>query len=152
MSHTTKLNNVVIRDVAALTAAVAELQAAGVRCELKTNAKPRMYYGNQHGDCDYVLSLKDSQYDVGFDRQKDGTFVPVFDEWNGHVSRQIGADAAVCPMPNTPEGRAQHAIGKFMQFYAKNAAINAAVSQGYMVEGAVMDDKGNCHLTIAGMM
>lgn len=150
MSHTTKLKSVVIRDVAAMKAAVAELQAQGIKCKLAENTRPRMYYKDQHGTCDYVLQLEDSQYDVGFEKQEDGTYVPVFDEYAGHVEKQIGAGAA-CPMPNTQEGRAQHRIGKFFQNYSRNAAINAAVQQGYFVEGSTTDENGNVHLIIGGM-
>lgn len=148
MSHTTKLKSVEIKDVSALFSAVGDLKAAGIRCDLVQNAKPRMYYNDQHGQCAYVLKLHDSQYDVGFDLQKDGTYAPVFDEWGNYVGGQIGA---ACPMPNTQEGRAQHAIGKFLQSYAKHAAINAAVAQGYMVEGTEVDADGNVHLMLAGM-
>jgi hypothetical protein len=148
MSHTTKLKAVEIKDVSALFAAVADLRASGVNCELVQNAKPRMYYNDQHGECAFVLKLPDTRYDVGFDRQADGSYAPVFDEWQGYVGSQIGA---ACPMPNTQEGRAQHAIGKFLQNYAKHAAMNAAIAQGYMVEGTEVDADGNVHLLLAGM-
>lgn len=150
MSHTTKLKSVVIRDTSALMAAVADLRAQGVDCELRQNEKPRMYYANQHSECDYVLRLNKQPYDVGFERQDDGTYVPVFDEWAGNISREIGA-GATCPMPNTPEGKAQHQIGQFFQQYAKHAAINAATAQGYMVESAITDEQGEINLILSGM-
>lgn len=148
MSHTTTIKSVKITDINALRAAVADLQAQGVKCSLKENVRPRMYYGNQHGVCPFVLHLEGSRYDVGFDKQKDGSYVPVFDEWQGHVGGQIGA---TCPMPNSPEGRAQHAIGRMLQGYAKHAAMNAALAQGYMVESCETDEKGNVNLVLAGM-
>jgi hypothetical protein len=151
MSHTTTLKAVVIRDVTALRQAVDELRDSGTDCVLLENAKPRMYFGNQHGECDYVLRLNNSQYDVGFDRQADGTYVPVFDEWQSIVAKQLGADVNVCPVPTSKEGKAQHQIGRFFQSYSKHAAINAAVSQGYMIESSSVDDDGNVHLTLAGM-
>jgi hypothetical protein len=150
MSHTTRLKAVVIRDVSALHTAVSKLKSMGVNCDLVQNAKPRMYYGNQHGECAHVLKLHDSQYDVGLEAQQDGSFVPVFDEWGGHVSRQIGAGKS-CPMPNTTEGKAQHAIGKFFQSYAEAAAINAATTQGYFVESTTTDEHGNVHLVLGGL-
>ena len=146
MSHTTTLKNVAIRDVRAMRSAAEELAASGINCRLVENESPRMYYPGQQEQCEYVLKLEDGSYDVGFKKQKDGTFAPVLDTWNGHVGRQIGAS---CPMPNTEEGRAQHAIGKFMQSYSKNAAINAARNQGYNVEGTETDADGNVHVTIA---
>lgn len=148
MSHTTTLKTVSIKDVAALRATVSELQAAGVDCELVENARPRMYYDTQHGVCDYVIRLNKSRYDVGFDKQADGSYVPVFDEWGGHVGTELGA---TCRIARTDEERAMQQIGRLMQGYAKNAAINAAVSQGYYVESTTTDDKGNVHLVLGGM-
>lgn len=146
MSHTTTLKGVLIKDISALRAAVNDLKIAGVNCDLVENAKPRMYYSNQHNNSAYVLKLHDGQYDVGFDKQADGTYAPVFDEWGRHVSGKIGAS---CPMPNTAEGKAQHAIGQLLQSYQKHVAINAAVMQGYSVEGTHTDNEGNIHLVIA---
>jgi hypothetical protein len=148
MSHTTSLKSVAIRDVAAIRAAVDELKQSGVNINLLENAKPRMFYENQHGNCAFVLQLPDSRFDIGLDAQADGTYAPVFDEWQGYIGKQVGA---TCPMPNTPEGKAQHQIGRFLQGYAKHAAINAATSQGYMVEGTSTDEHGNVHLTLTGM-
>ncbi len=148
MSHTTKLSNVVIRDISALKQAVSALKAKGINCELLENTKPRMYSSSQSPTCEYVLNLKGGQYDVGFQEQKDGTYVPVLDTWDNNVSGQIGA---TCPMPHTEEGKAQHAIGQFMQEYSKAATINAAMQQGYIVESTETDAEGNIHLTLSGM-
>lgn len=146
MSHTTTLKGVLIKDVSALRAAVADLKQSGVNCDLVENQKPRMYYENQSGVLPLVLKLHDTRYDVGFAKQTDGTYAPVFDEWQGYVKGQVGA---ACPMPNTPEGRAQHQIGQLLQNYQKHVAINAAVAQGYAVSGVETDAEGNMHITIA---
>ena len=151
MSHTTTLKGLSIKDTAAIVSAITEMKAAGIKCELLRDTAPRMYYGNQHGVCAYVVKLNDSRYDLGLDLQKDGTYSTVFDEWGHDISNLIGADASMCPLPHTAEGKAQHGIGKFMQSYAKFAAMNAAVAQGYMVENAFTDDKGTVHLTLGGM-
>lgn len=148
MSHTTSLKSVAIRDVHALRAAVAELQAAGVNCNLAQNVQPRMYYGNQHGKCDFVLQLPNSRFDVGFDKQADGSYIPVFDEFGNCVGKEIGA---TCPIGRTAEERAAHQIGRLMQSYAKHTTINAAVSQGYCVESTMTDSDGNLHLVLSGM-
>lgn len=152
MSHTTTIKNTVIRDIDALRAAVADLQAKGVDCDLLEGAVPRMYYGNQHGQCDYVLKLHQSKYDVGFDKQADGSYVPVLDTFGGHVQRAIGVSHPTCALPsNRDEAEALKAIGQFQQAYAVHATINAAVQQGYMVEGHSVDEHGNVHLTLGGM-
>lgn len=151
MSHTTTLKGVAIRDVAALRTAATQLKAKGVNCELVENVKPRMYSTQQGPTCEYVLKLNDGRYDVGFHKQSDGTFAPVFDEYQRHVGKQIGADVNACPMPDTPEGKAQHQIGQFMQAYTEAATINTAVAQGYTIEGTVTDEDGNVHVTLGGM-
>ncbi len=148
MSHTTKLNQVVIRDISALKQAVSALKAKGINCNLLKNAKPRMYSSSQSPTCDYVLYLDDGKYDVGFQKQKDGTYVPVLDTWSDYVSKEIGA---TCPMPNTSEGRAQHAIGQFMQEYSKAATVNAAMQQGFIKESEETDANGFVHITFTGM-
>lgn len=148
MSHTTKLKALEIKDVTAMQAAVRDLQAKGVNCELKQDVRCRMYSDTQGNDCDYVLQLKDGNYDLGFVKQDDGTYLPVFDEWAGNVAGQLGA---TCPVPDSPEGRVQHQIGQFAQLYGKHAAINAASAQGYIVEGEITDAEGNIHITVGGM-
>jgi len=146
MSHTSKCIGVPVRDISALRSAVADLQASGISCALVENAKPRMYYTDQTGVMPYVVQLKNGRYDIGFEQQSDGSYVPVFDNWGGHVEGQVGAS---CPMPHTEEGRLQHAIGKVMQGYSKHAAINAAQSAGHTVENCWVDDAGNVQLEIA---
>lgn len=146
MSHTTTIGTVKITDIDALRAAVAELQSTGVQCELVERQKPRMYFDNQHGVCDYVLKLPNSPYDVGFDKQKDGSYAPVTDLHGNHVGKQIGA--MNCAIPNTQSGRAQHAIGRLMQNYAKNAAMNAARRAGHSVARSFIDDQGNAQVVL----
>ena len=149
MSHTTTLSNVAIRDIQALNKAVSELQADGINCELVEKAVPRMYFSEQGEECDYVLKLKDGKYDVGFKYEsKQDAYVPVLDTYNNHVGKQIGA---TCPMPGSPEGRAQHAMGRLMQGYAKNAAINSAVKNGYSVDQVTVDEEGNCHVLVGNI-
>ena len=112
------------------------------------NAQPRMYSSRQGESCDYVLNLKDGQYDVGFQKQKDGTYVPILDPYGNYVSNQIGA---TCPMPHTSEGRAQHAIGQFMHEYSYAAVSNAALQKGLIKESETTDADGTVHIVYAGM-
>ena len=149
MSHTTKLSNVAIRDINALRQAVTGLQADGVNCELVEDAAPRMYFTEQDEKCEYVLKLNGGRYDVGFkyDAEQDA-YVPVLDTYGRHVGKEIGA---TCPMPGSAEDRAQHAMGRLMQGYAKHVAINAAVRQGYTVDQVQTDEEGNVHVTIGGI-
>lgn len=153
MSHTTTVKSVAIRDISALRAAVAELQSKGVRCELLEGPQvtPRMYYSGQSaelkGKTPFVLKLNDSPYDVGFQLMEDGTYAPVMDTFAGHIKKQIGAE---CGCSGKTEGEsAAVAIGGLMQRYAKHAAINAAVAQGFSVEDVAYNEAtGDVHLTI----
>jgi len=155
MSHTTTLRSLKITDIAAVEAAVSELNSLGIACQLVRGEAPGMYYNKQQGVCDYVLRLPgakgrgahgQTQYDIGFTKAADGTYEMAFDDYDSALRKVIGAS---CPMPNTPEGKAQHAIGKFTQLYAKHATINAAINQGYQIESTSYDEQGNLQLMIA---
>lgn len=145
ISHTTTIGTVAITDIAALRAAVNDLKNSGVQCELAEKTKPRMYFNHQEVQCDYVLKLPMSKYDVGFQKQENGTYLPMTDLYGNHVAGQLGAS---CPMPQSQEGRAQHAVGKLMQGYARHAATNAARAKGYTVERSFTDKDGNAQLVL----
>lgn len=130
MSHTTEIGEIVFKDMTALTAAVAEMQANGVRCSLVKDAAPRAYYQNQQGmgPANYVLKLDDAPYDVGFYKDdKKGGYVARTDLFLGHVARVLGAQA------KTGESQSQAALGKLYQTYAVHATTRQAVKQGYSV-------------------
>lgn len=146
MSHTTKIKSVAIRDESAIEQAVTKLQNAGVNCSLKTNTMPRMYYSSQKEQCEYVLSLPGCRFDVGFQKQADGTFSPVYDEFANAVGSQIGA---VCKLPVAGEDQALVQLGKFLQAYTECATVNAAVQAGFMVESTTTDKDGNVVLELA---
>ena len=97
MSHTTTIHSVKVTDIRALENAVRDLQNKGVNIDLVRDQAPRMYYRDQHGKCDYVVKLS-GNYDVGFVKQEDGSYSPVFDEWNHDVANSLGADVNVCPI------------------------------------------------------
>jgi hypothetical protein len=147
MSHVTKLSGIKITSVTALTKAVDELKQKGIECSLVQNQKPRVHGADAAPMCEHVLKLKGA-YDVGFQKQADGSFTPVYDTYQSHVGKQIGA---TCPMPTTAAGRTQHQMGQLLQGYAKHAAIEQANAQGYYVEQSSVDAEGNVHLTLGGM-
>jgi hypothetical protein len=129
MSHTSTINSVVIADKHAVTAAIAELKANGVNCELLENAKPRAYYSNQSGmgEAEMVINLKDSRYDVGLYKNEQGTYEARCDLWGGDIAKNLGVPAT----GDTP--REQAALGKFFSTYAAHAAQRKAIQQGYSV-------------------
>lgn len=145
MSHTTTINSVEIKDVAALGAAINELKSKGINCEMLENARPRAYYGNQEGlnkNADYVLKLNDSKYDVGFYKNDQGSYDARCDLWADQVAKQIG-------VPVT-EGvsREQAAIGKLLNLYSVHAVARQAARQGYRVQ-RVDQDNGAVQLRVA---
>jgi hypothetical protein len=133
MSHTTTLKTVAIKSAEALQAAVNYLKEQGVDCELLQDAKPRMYYANQHGKCDYVLKLNNSIYDVGFDKQEDGSYLPVFDSWGGHIQNQIGMPKS-CSVPKTEEERAAATVSRLLDCYAIHEAKRVLQESGSYYE------------------
>ena len=142
MSHTTTLKTIKISDVEALKDAVAFLVERGLKATLVENAKPRMYYNNQHGNCDYVLKLQDSIYDVGFDKQADGSYAPVFDSWGGHIQKQIGNPSS-CAVPKTEEERQAAAVASLLNAYGVMAAKNELQNSGYYGYEVTVDAKDN---------
>jgi hypothetical protein len=127
MSHTTKIDSVVISDVGALAQAITELTAEGVRCELLENAMPRAYYNNQKGmeTAPYVVKLHDSKYDVGLYDNGQGGYEARADFWAKEVENVLGAKAAGAG------DAAQAKMGKLFQRYAVVAAENHAAMNGY---------------------
>ena len=130
MSHTTTIRNVLITDVSALRAAVAELKQQGVQCDLLENMIPRGYYDSQAGleKAPLVLRLPDSRYDVGFyeTEQKEG-FEARTDFFGGDVQKILGVT------PGENDDREQAKMGKLYHLYAIHAATQAAVRQGHAV-------------------
>lgn len=126
MSKTTTIKSVPIKDIQALQAAVDELKAAGINCSLLQNADCRLWYSTKK--CDYVLSLPDCQFDLGIQKESDGSYSTVTDLHGGLVNGQIGA---TCPVKGTDPN--DLAIGRFMQAYSKHATLNAVAAAGYSV-------------------
>lgn len=130
MSHTTTLKGIKISDPIALQEAVEFLRERGLNAELIENAVPRMYYANQYGKCDYVLRLANSPYDIGFAKQEDGSYAPVFDSWAGHLQKQIGNPSS-CKVPTTAEEREAAAVASLLNSYGVHAAKRQLEAEGY---------------------
>ena len=147
MSHTTEISNIVFSDTAALTAAIKELAAKGVKCSLVKGGVPRAFYPNQPGmgEADYVLRLEDSPYDVGFyhDKEKKG-MVARTDLFAGRVAAVLGTTTT------GTESAQQAALGKLYQMYAIHAATRKAVQQG-MTVSRVNNTDGSVRLVVGGI-
>lgn len=134
MSHTTRINGITITDVTALRAAITELKAQGVKCDLLENAQPRGFFPNQSGmeTAPYVLKLEDSRYDVGLYPNTQGKgYECRTDFWGGDVERHLGT-----PNPTTDQAR----LGKLYQMYGVHAATRQAMMQGYTVQRSAKAD------------
>jgi len=149
MSHVTVLEGVTITSINAVKQAVQELNQQGINVRLQEGGKPRVHGYDSVQECDYVLKL-DGAYDVGLKRNEEGNFDPILDVYQGHVGRYLGAS---CPLPGTAryasQEQTQHEIGKFLQLYAKHAALEAAMNEGHMVDSCTFDSDGNIQIVLA---
>jgi hypothetical protein len=126
MSHTTTLKGLKFVDMVALQQAVDYLRdIEGIRnISLVQNSRPRMYYREQEVMCDYVVKLP-GKYDVGFVKQSDGTYAPIFDEFQNYVREWIGAP------PSVKEGGPVLHISRLADLYGVHAAKNQLAQDGY---------------------
>lgn len=133
MSHTASIKSIKIQSVAALRAAVEELNRTGTKMSLVPNAQPRSYYSAHGmeqagmGKADFVIKLDGAAYDIGLYKQTDGSFEARTDFWMGSVEKVLGATA------RTPENVEQAKMGKLLQMYGIHAATETARRQGHMV-------------------
>lgn len=145
MSHTTEIDAVEIIDIAALKAAVNELAASGINCQLVENAVPRAYYNDQLPQAEYVLKLSSSDYDIGFYKRENGKgYNTRCDFFNNKVQNVLGATRA------EGEDAGMAKLGKLYQTYAIHAATHAAVQQGYSVQ-RVNQPSGAVQLVVSGV-
>lgn len=144
MSHTTKINSIVIKDIPALKAAIKELNREGVNCTLKQNVKPRAPLlfsaeADSMGITDWVIELKDSNTDVGLYYNKEiGGYEARTDFFGGGITRNLGN-----PIPSTTldnETHNRYSLGKLYQTYAVCATERNAKSKGYMVQRSKLED------------
>jgi len=137
MSHTTTIKSVALVSKSAIQAAVRDLKAQGIKCELLENAVPRAYYTNQAGmsdKADMVLKLDDSPYDVGLYKEG-GKYEARTDLFAGQVANILGV-----PRSSDDTSVEQAALGKFFQAYANRAVEEQAIAQGYMVNQTKQTD------------
>lgn len=150
MSHVTKLTGVVISDLRAVRAAVAELVSKGVSITLVENEKPRVHGYDEAPICDYVLKLS-GQYDVGLKKNDAGAYEPYLDVYQHHVAN--AGLGALCPMPGTAgylsQEATQHEIGRFLQMYAKHAAMLSMTDQGHVVSDCYVMPDNSIQLVFA---
>lgn len=146
MSHTTTVNDIVISDIDALRAAIAELSTKGIAISLEKGGVPRAYFPNQTGmgEADYVVKLTSCRYDIGL--YKDNAlkgYVARTDLFGGYVNSVLGVPMVPGVKPE------QAAMGKLYNMYAVHAATRKAVKQGYSVKRVNATD-GSVKLVVSG--
>lgn len=141
MSHTTTISTLLLSDEDAIRGAITELKSQGVKCDLLEAAVPRAYPGTNMKQADLVLNLKDSPYDVGLYKNKDGEYAAATDFYQGKVESILGV------MPGEGDDRNQARLGKFYQAYAQSAIERQASQQGYSVS-RVRSDNGAVRLVL----
>lgn len=177
MSHTTAIDTVVVKDIEALKMTAKALTKAGIKCSVVKNAAPRLYYADQlqrapHNRpseiCDYILRLDGCKYDIGFLKNKDGSYYPVTDFHAGYVASVLGVACTpekvreriakrneeiakwhktakpgqVCPLKEltTFDVHCQYAVGKFTREYATHAMTRMAFMRGQKCKEVIRPD------------
>lgn len=168
MSHTVKVTSIKITSESAIRQAVASLQGSGVSCELLKNEIPRFYFADQLQKhlgrssevCDYVLRLHDSPYDVGFIKEADGSFVPVFDNFVNRVAKTKCRSIKEV-LGNPYDGKIEHwsgmkedtvetlhSISKFLMAYSVELNSYEAALSGHTVQSTEIDANGDIEMWI----
>jgi hypothetical protein len=124
MSHFVKVQTQ-INDLAALKMAAVEM---GFKVE--ENASIRGYYGLGQ-TCELVVKLK-GRYDVGFNKQEDGTYGMVCDWFAGYVEEEIGKNG-----------------GQLLQGYTYQKVAKEAGQRGYTVQKS-MEKDGKMKIRVGG--
>lgn len=141
MSHTTYVRTLLLSDEEAIKGAIKELKAQGVDCDLLESVCPRSYGGTRMKQADFCLQLKDSPYDVGLYKDKDGNYAAATDFYQGHVEKVLGVT------PGKDDNHNQAKLGKLYQAYATSAIETQAARQGYSVS-RVAGENGNVQLVL----
>lgn len=147
ISHTTRLNNVSVRDIAALRAAVEQINAAkGLNLSVKENSTCRMYFAEDNVPCDVVVHVPGCRFDLGFRKTANNTYEAVFDAHGGELARFLGGGQHIA---KTDEERKLSNIGGLMQAYTQKVLETAAMNNGFSVYAQHDEATGNLIMQIA---
>lgn len=95
-------------------------------------------WNNQKKKCDYSIPLP-GKYDVGFEKQPDGTYSMVADFLSNHISKylsNVDIETQAAELAEADPSRAAHLlnagkVGLFLQAYQLEYAKEQALLQGY---------------------
>ena len=126
MSHNVSIDHVKIANMSVLQTAIAELSKAGVGISLDQCGTFRTYRG-QPNKSDYTIHLPKETYDVGLNKQSDGSYKPVYD------ADLVANKSVACEYtPGTSyKDRERGALGKLLQTYSVCLMEHEAVMAGH---------------------
>ena len=136
MSHTTRIAEVRIHDIAALETTIRQLQEQGINVTLERDAPCRIW--GQAPVKPFVVKNHAGRFDVGFEKAADGNgYTPIFDYHGGELYRVLGQgkEQAKDHSENVLSN-----IAKLMQAYSINALTNAAYGAGGTLNTVKQED------------
>lgn len=144
MSHTTRVKAVKVLDLNALEAAVQNFaRERKVNISFERNAPVRLWSTTPKVDA--VVKVPGTRFDLGFERQEDGSYTPVFDAHGGYLAAVLGGGRELA---KTPEEHMLSQIGGIMQAYTREVLMRTAHAQGALVSEHIAAD-GTVVLQIA---
>lgn len=136
ISHTTRVKAVKVKDIDALRAAVETLaRERNINIRLEENAGARLW--STEPKCAFVVKVPDCRFDLGFERQEDGSYAPMFDAHGGYLAKFLGGGRELA---KTPEEQMLSNIGGIMQAYTREVLTRTAQMQGALVNTTTAED------------
>lgn len=151
MSHNVEIKGVKITDISVVERALAELNREnGTHFYVDKSEKATMRgWRGARNRADVVICNPDGQYDIGLNKQADGSYNMIAENLGGHdFGEHLGTEEGAM----TIEGKvcdvrdkwgnlsAQGMTGRLVQMINVVTAEDAAASQGYMVERTKGED------------
>ena len=134
MSHNVRLNNVKFKSLAVLKAAVEELRREGANIELLEgpNLVARLSgVGARDVPCEVLLKCNDGRWDVAFNRNDQGEYVPETESMFSHAHLSTNRSMASKPVEGCQVDYGGIQIGRLSQRYALIAAEGNAARSGF---------------------
>lgn len=145
MSHTTRVSNVKITDIAAAKAAVETLNRDhNLGLTFTQPAQVRLW--SEERAVAFAIGVPGTRFNVGFEGNEQDGYSPIFDAHGGELSRVIGGGQHLA---KTVEERNLSNIGKFMHAYGVEAVRNVAQTAGAMMQETFNPQTGETVMQLA---
>ena len=147
MSHNVKITNIKVTNLSYVEAAVAELnEELGLNWTCEYNSTIRGWAGKE---TPVMLAIKtNTQYDIGFNDNKDGTFSPVYEDFCLYdLKDTYGADTEAKTIEDLKE-KSGRAIGKLLQRINIITAECEAAQSGYTTQREYNEETGIMNLLV----